>query len=116
MFKRINEQQAREKLSISGAVLLDIRDADSENAGHLQDAIHLTNDYHTAHLQEDKYHYAERTFVMKQKCTRCGEPIIPLSPSTVEKIYGKEGDVKGLSKMCPQCRRKVLWEGGVIKK
>lgn len=79
-------------------------------------AIHLTNDYHTAHLQEDKYHYAERTFVMKQKCTRCGEPIIPLSPSTVEKIYGKEGDVKGLSKMCPQCRRKVLWEGGVIKK
>lgn len=44
MFKRINEQQAREKLSISGAVLLDIRDADSYNAGHLQNAIHLTND------------------------------------------------------------------------
>lgn len=44
MFKRINEQQAREKLSISGAVLLDIRDADSYNAGHLEDAIHLTNE------------------------------------------------------------------------
>ena len=44
MFKRINEQQAREKLSISGAVLLDIRDADRYNAGHLQDAIHLTNE------------------------------------------------------------------------
>lgn len=79
-------------------------------------AIHLTNDYHTAHLQEDKYDYAERTFVMKQKCIRCGEPIIPLAPQTVEKIYGKEGDVRGLSKMCPKCRRKVLWEGGVIKK
>ena len=44
MFKRINEQQAREKLSISGDVLLDIRDADSYNAGHLEDAIHLTNE------------------------------------------------------------------------
>lgn len=44
MFKRINEQQAREKLSIPGAILLDIRDADSFNAGHLQNAIHLTNE------------------------------------------------------------------------
>lgn len=52
---------------------------------------------------------------MKQKCIRCGEPIIPLSPAMVEKIYGKDGDVRGLSKMCPKCRKKVLWEGVVSK-
>lgn len=77
-------------------------------------AIHLTNDYHTAHLQEDKYNYSEKTTVKKQQCTRCGEPIIPLAPILVEKLYGKEGDVKGLTKMCQKCRRKVLWEGGVF--
>ncbi len=44
MFKRISEQQAKDKLSISGATLLDVRDVDSYNAGHLANAIHLTND------------------------------------------------------------------------
>jgi hypothetical protein len=34
-----------------------------------------------------------------------------LPPKLVEKIYGEEGDVKGLSKMCPKCRRKAAWEG-----
>lgn len=77
-------------------------------------ALHLTNDYHTAHLQEDKYTYSEKTFVKKQRCTRCGEPIIPLVPVLVEKLYGQDGDVKGLTKMCQKCRRKVLWEGGVF--
>ncbi len=74
-------------------------------------AIHLTTDYHTAHLQEDKYNYIEKTYVKKQPCVCCGEPIVPLSPAMVEKIYGTEGDTRGLSKMCPKCRRKVLWEG-----
>lgn len=79
------------------------------------DAIHLTNDYHTAHLQEDKYNYSERTLIKKQQCTHCGEPFIALSPILVEKVYGKDGDVKGMTKMCEKCRRKVLWEGGVFK-
>jgi uncharacterized protein with PIN domain len=48
---------------------------------------------------------------MKQPCIRCGKPITPLSPKVVEKLYGKEGDVKGLTKMCTKCRRKAAWEG-----
>lgn len=78
-------------------------------------AIHLTNDYHTAHLQAEKYNYTERTLVRKQPCIRCGELIVPLSPILVEKLYGQEGDVKGLTKMCEKCRREVIWEGGVSK-
>lgn len=78
-------------------------------------AIHLTNDYHTAHLQEDKYSYCEKTLVRKQRCICCGEPIIPLSPTLVEKVYGKDGDEKGLSRMCRKCRRKALWKDGVFK-
>jgi len=55
--------------------------------------------------------YSGKTSVRKPQCTRCGKSIIPLSPKLLEKIYGKEGDVKGLNNMCPKCRRKVLWEG-----
>ena len=56
-----------------------------------------------------------RVQTMKQKCVRCGEPIMTLSEKMIEKIYGKDGDVKCLSKMCPKCRRKALWEGVVFK-
>lgn len=73
-------------------------------------AIHLTNDYHTAHLQEDKYDYCEKSFVNYQKCERCGSPIIPLTPELSQKVYGQDGDTKGMSKLCPKCRRKTLWE------
>jgi formate hydrogenlyase subunit 6/NADH:ubiquinone oxidoreductase subunit I len=81
-------------------------------------AIHLTNDYHTAHLQKDKYNFCERSFIKYQKCTCCGKPIITLLPSIAEKIYGKEGDAQGLAKMCPECRRKNvsnLWKDAVLK-
>ena len=52
---------------------------------------------------------------MNQKCFSCGEPILTLSEKMIEKIYGKDGDEKCLSKMCPKCRRKALWEGVVFK-
>ena len=78
-------------------------------------AIHLTNDYHTAHLQENKYSYSEKTVVRKQRCISCGELFIPLSPVFMKKVYGETGDEKGRSKMCPKCRRKALWEDGVSK-
>lgn len=50
-----------------------------------------------------------------RQCSQCGEPILPLPPMMVEKIYGKDGDVRGLRKMCPKCRKKVLWKGGVTR-
>ncbi|WP_071394712.1 4Fe-4S binding protein [Bacillus tuaregi] len=77
-------------------------------------AIHLTNDYHTAHVQEEKYTYTERTWIPKQPCTCCGELFLPLSPILVKKLYGEDGDVKGLTKMCEKCRRKETWKGGVF--
>ncbi len=77
-------------------------------------AIRMTNDYHTAHLEEEKYDYCEKSRLEKNKCERCGEPIMPLAPKMLEKIYGKEGDIKGLSKLCPKCRRKAIWEDTVL--
>lgn len=75
-------------------------------------AIQMTNDYHTAHRQSEKFAYMEKTLVKKQLCICCGAPIIPLPKKMLELIYGQGGDLKGLSRMCPQCRRKALWKGG----
>lgn len=78
-------------------------------------AIHLTNDYHTAHLQKDKYRYTESSFIKYVPCECCGKPMIPLVPEMVERIYGKSGDSKGLSRMCESCRKKAAWKGGAFK-
>lgn len=68
-------------------------------------------------MSEDNIRYPdpEKITVKKPQCTRCGNPIRLLPAKILEKIYGEQGDVKGLSKMCPKCRRKVIWEGCVPK-
>lgn len=78
-------------------------------------AIHMTNDYHTAHLQQDKYNYAERSFIRYEPCSCCGRPMIPLASELVDLVYGKCDDAKGLSKMCEKCRKKAIWKSGVFK-
>lgn len=44
MFKRINEQVAKEKLNNPQSILLDMRDSESYSEGHLDGAIHLTQE------------------------------------------------------------------------
>ncbi|HEX2938124.1 MAG TPA: 4Fe-4S dicluster domain-containing protein [Ruminiclostridium sp.] len=78
-------------------------------------AIHLTNDYHTAHMQKDKYNYSEKTIIKKNCCIVCGEPFMQLPPKYLEKLYGKDGDEKGRSRMCPKCRKKAIWKDGVFR-
>jgi hypothetical protein len=40
---------------------------------------------------------------------------MPLIPKLTELVYGKQGDLKGLSTMCEKCRRKAAWKDGVFK-
>lgn len=42
MFKRINKESAIEKLANEKTILFDIRDGESYDAGHISQAIHLT--------------------------------------------------------------------------
>lgn len=66
-------------------------------------------------MNKDNHPYPENTSVRKPLCTRCGKPIRLLPIKFMAEIYGEESDVKGLSRMCPKCRRKVIWEGCVSK-
>ena len=78
-------------------------------------AIKLTNDYHTAHLQEDKYKYVEKTFIEYARCECCGKHMVPIAPEIIEKVYGKEGDTIGVTKLCEDCRRKLTAKRGAFK-
>lgn len=44
MYKQINKKQAVEELKNKKSILLDIRDENSYNEGHVDNAIHLTQD------------------------------------------------------------------------
>jgi hypothetical protein len=41
--------------------------------------------------------------------------MVPLVPELIEKVYGKEGDTKGITTMCEDCRKKITWKRGTIK-
>ncbi len=43
-FKQISVQDAKEKISQQGTILIDIRDPDSYQASHINEAFHLTNE------------------------------------------------------------------------
>jgi uncharacterized protein with PIN domain len=58
---------------------------------------------------------SKRITARRQRCIRCGRPMVHLPRKLVEIIYGKDGDVKGLTKMCENCRRKATWEDGALK-
>ena len=70
-------------------------------------AIHLTNDYHTAHKQEDKYKYVEQGFVKYVPCSNCSALMIPVVPELLNVAYDKVNkSLEEMSKLCVKCRQK----------
>ncbi len=69
-------------------------------------AIHLTEDWHLAHKQEDKYRMIEQGTVAYLACASCGGRFIPPSDALLEKVYGgNSAALTELSRLCPDCRR-----------
>ncbi|MBT8762827.1 4Fe-4S dicluster domain-containing protein [Desulfohalobiaceae bacterium Ax17] len=70
-------------------------------------AIRLTEDFHTAHSQEDKYRYVERGFIKYVTCARCATPMVPIAPELMTLAYGQVNkDIEKLRHLCPKCRQK----------
>lgn len=44
MYQRISKKEAQDKINQSNSILLDIRDTESFEDGHVEQAIHLTQD------------------------------------------------------------------------
>lgn len=70
-------------------------------------AIHLTEDWHLAHKQEDKYRMIEQGTVAYLSCAACGGRFIPPSAALLAKVYGSSSAALAeLSRLCPDCRRR----------
>ena len=69
-------------------------------------AISMTNDWHNAHLQSDKYSWAEHHFVPYLRCAGCEAPIRMLPPELATRVYAHSPvDMTQLMKLCPNCRQ-----------
>lgn len=72
-------------------------------------AIKLTPNWHSAHLEGDKYKQVAEISVKYAKCSDCGANIRVLPPKLQEKCYAThpEVDVQQIVHLCPACRRKL---------
>lgn len=70
-------------------------------------AMKITNDWHHAHAQEEKYDCVERKVIDYEPCAHCGTLIRPLPLKMAQKLYSKnpEIDPDKIRRLCPKCRQ-----------
>lgn len=69
-------------------------------------AIRLTNDWHLAHAQEDKFRLIEEGMMPFHTCVACGASFLAASAALMDKVYSSPGTTSSaLSQLCPDCRR-----------
>ncbi|PIP00250.1 CooX [uncultured Pleomorphomonas sp.] len=78
-------------------------------------AIRLTNDWHMAHLQSEKYALADHAVVPRARCTRCGADIGYGTDAIVRHAYrGVARQTEHLARLCPDCRRAASIKGASL--
>lgn len=77
-----------------------------------QGALTMTNDWHLAHPQADKYAMVEHGVVPNAECASCGAKYVAIAPTA--KLFARhaatEDEIEGLRQYCPRCRRKQATE------
>lgn len=70
-------------------------------------AMSITNDWHHAHAQSEKYDCVEQHTIDYVPCAHCGALIRPLPKKMAEKLYkdNKDIDVETIRNLCPKCRQ-----------
>lgn len=70
------------------------------------DAIKLTNDWSTAHFNEDKFTYREHEFIKYDKCENCDTRMPRVPRTMLDKVYGETTEqIESIYRLCPECRR-----------
>lgn len=78
-------------------------------------AITLSNDWHNAHRQSEKYDWCERQFVPFVACEGCGKHIRPLPPALATRAYASGAfDVASFLRLCPSCRQVAAANSGEL--
>jgi formate hydrogenlyase subunit 6/NADH:ubiquinone oxidoreductase subunit I len=69
-------------------------------------AISLSDDWHNAHAQEQKFEWLEQQFVAYESCETCGAKMRRLPVEVAKKLYMRIGiDHEHVIRLCPKCRR-----------
>ena len=76
------------------------------------DAIRLSDDWHLAHPQSEKYAMADHAVVPRVRCTSCGTEIGPSADALMRRAFrGVAKRTEHLTRLCPDCRRAASLEG-----
>ena len=70
-------------------------------------AITLSNDWHNAHPQEDKFNWVEKKFIPYMHCSGCGSPMRLIPKHMLDGLYinNKDVDLEHIRGLCPTCRQ-----------
>ncbi|MDO5484042.1 MAG: hydrogenase [Desulfovibrionaceae bacterium] len=70
-------------------------------------AMSLTNDWHSAHAEEDKFKRIEQHTIKYEPCSVCGTLIRPIPADMAQRIYAQKTDIdaEAIRHMCPKCRQ-----------
>ena len=75
-------------------------------------AIALSNDWHLAHLQEEKYAQVDHGLVPYRVCGSCGGKFLSANPALMRQAYKDVSPrAEHLGQLCPDCRRTANLSG-----
>ena len=70
-------------------------------------AITLVPDWHSSHVEAEKYKRVEQQTVQYVACAACGQKFRPLPPEIASRLYAHYGNVDAAhtQSLCPKCRQ-----------
>ena len=70
-------------------------------------AMSITNDWHSAHLESEKFGRVEQQTINYEPCSHCGTLMRPLPLKLAEKLYAKNSEIDPdqIRHLCPKCRQ-----------
>jgi formate hydrogenlyase subunit 6/NADH:ubiquinone oxidoreductase subunit I len=71
-------------------------------------AMSITNDWHSAHPEEEKFNRLEQHTIKYEPCAACGTLMRPVPAALARRLYAAnpEIDSEKIRHLCPQCRRR----------
>lgn len=70
-------------------------------------AMSIVPDWHSAHIEEDKFKRIEQQTIKYEPCSNCGTLMRPIPLPLAQKLYAEnhEIDPEHIRHLCPQCRQ-----------
>lgn len=70
-------------------------------------AMSITNDWHSAHLESEKFGRVEQQTINYEPCSHCGTLMRPLPLKLAEKLYARNSEIDPdqIRHLCPKCRQ-----------